>query len=294
MLNEPADHHFVPIFYLNAWCGNDGRLERYSRPYNNIVTDRCPPKSTGFERDLYSLKGTSPTRKQLVEKRFMHAVDTRAAKVFSALRKGQRELSVTERSDAARFIMSLRTRTPEALERLRRYGLPEIMATLEAHPEQHQAFTAAAGSTDLSEWLRSTMPELVENVGVLGLQKLVDNSNVGSRLVNMTWRMYGVQNANTDLLTSDRPCLVAPSTDGIRRLIALPVAPRLLLVISDNLAALDRTNTMTPNQLVKAVNRDIVAHASRYVYGTGKHHLLLVQKRLRRQAARTQERAFSK
>jgi hypothetical protein len=36
-MNEPINHHYVPVFYLSRWEGTDGCLCRFSRPYGHKV-----------------------------------------------------------------------------------------------------------------------------------------------------------------------------------------------------------------------------------------------------------------
>lgn len=56
-LNAPNKHHYLPVFYLNRWTGEDGRLFRYYRPYQDVVASPITPSNTGFEDGLYTLDG---------------------------------------------------------------------------------------------------------------------------------------------------------------------------------------------------------------------------------------------
>src|ERR1700730_3929286 len=55
LMSEPRDHHYVPVFYLSRWADADGTLSVYAREGGRIVVSRRNPRSTGFERELYSL-----------------------------------------------------------------------------------------------------------------------------------------------------------------------------------------------------------------------------------------------
>jgi hypothetical protein len=50
-MSHPRDHHFVPVFYLQQWANQDGKLIEYSRPYRNKIVAKAvgqkPPASGG-------------------------------------------------------------------------------------------------------------------------------------------------------------------------------------------------------------------------------------------------------
>jgi hypothetical protein len=79
-MNEPIDHHYVPVFYLSRWAGSDGCLCRFSRPYGNEAKPkRVVPKGTAFEPRLYETRGLPPEQAQTMEKDFMAKLDSDAA-----------------------------------------------------------------------------------------------------------------------------------------------------------------------------------------------------------------------
>ena len=85
-MNEPMDHHYLPIFYLSRWVGQDGRVCRFNRPYRSEVkAKRVAPKGTGFEPSLYEARGLPPERAQAMEKQFMAKLDNSAAEALHLL-----------------------------------------------------------------------------------------------------------------------------------------------------------------------------------------------------------------
>lgn len=54
-VQEPKKHHYLPEFYLSAWCGADGRLERYVNRNGSIKTRRFATGQVGYREDLYRL-----------------------------------------------------------------------------------------------------------------------------------------------------------------------------------------------------------------------------------------------
>jgi hypothetical protein len=70
-MNEPINHHYVPVFYLRKWCDADGKVIRYYRPYKDVVASAIAPEHTGYEPNLYSLSGHPPGKEQTIETDFL-------------------------------------------------------------------------------------------------------------------------------------------------------------------------------------------------------------------------------
>jgi len=80
----PLKHH-LPVFYLNRWIGEDGRLCQFSRAHNDVVPNRRYPSQTGFVERLYELPGFPPEKAQWVEERFMQPLNSLAAEALAVL-----------------------------------------------------------------------------------------------------------------------------------------------------------------------------------------------------------------
>ena len=68
-------HHYIPVFYLKRWIGEDGRLCVYGRPYDRVKANRKHPDATGYEPDLYAVRaqmpGPMPPRRRFFRPRTM-------------------------------------------------------------------------------------------------------------------------------------------------------------------------------------------------------------------------------
>ena len=115
-LNPPAKHHYIPVFYLRGWEGPDARIERFTRPYREIVVRRVPPTEIGWQKNLYASPETNEAKIQWLEQKFFTKLDNAAAVVLNKL-KGTilPDLNIEERSIWSTFMMSLLHRTPENL-----------------------------------------------------------------------------------------------------------------------------------------------------------------------------------
>jgi hypothetical protein len=124
MAKEAKDpkHHYIPVFYLQQWADDRGRMIEYSRQGKHKFVKARPtsPTGTGYVRGLNLVPGVPPDKAEFVEKEFMRLVDEWAARALFAFLSPDREPSIQERVGWARFIYSLILRTPEHIELIRR------------------------------------------------------------------------------------------------------------------------------------------------------------------------------
>ena len=107
-------HHYVPQFYSKQWCGDDGRLCEFSRPYRDVIPKRKYPSATGYQNELYSVPGAPEEIISYIEDRFLKISDQRANDALQYLLTDRLdELDADLRSGWARFIMSQLQRTPQ-------------------------------------------------------------------------------------------------------------------------------------------------------------------------------------
>ena len=70
-MNEPINHHYLPVFYLEQWCGDKGKVVRYYRPYRKVVAAPISPDYTGYEPYLNTLEGFPPDLRASIETHYM-------------------------------------------------------------------------------------------------------------------------------------------------------------------------------------------------------------------------------
>ncbi len=275
------DHHYVPIFFQQVWCDARGKLMVYSRKNGRVVASPLAPRSTGYEPNLYSLDNTLPECKHFIEEKFMTKIDTQAAAVVKKIREGSfKSLTSEDRSNFARFLLSLRARHPSAVELAKHRGREELLKHLARDPEEYAAVKGEAAATTLIEWTQQNIPQLIENFGLWNLPAVIVNDTVAERVWSMPWWLHDVRAANVDLLLSDRPCLIQGSAVAGECLIILPVTPTLLFFACNQNKVTDQISASEPTSLVKAGNKISVSSAATRVLGTGNQHLSLVEKYL--------------
>ncbi len=159
-MSIPKDHHFLPKFLLDAWCGADGKLSAYSKPRgDDVIVKRYAPSAVGKQQDLYSLELLPPGDAQVIESDFLQRVDDYAARAFQKVfAEGADRISPKERSDITLFLLSLRVRHPDAVKMMRTLGTSELIAELDRDPEEGTT-AGLAENKKLSEYVAEKYPK---------------------------------------------------------------------------------------------------------------------------------------
>jgi Protein of unknown function (DUF4238) len=89
-VNQPINHHYLPVFYLKQWCGADGKVARYYRPYRDVVASARIPENTGYEPNLNTLEGFPTELRASIETHYMGPViDTPAYDALALASRGR-------------------------------------------------------------------------------------------------------------------------------------------------------------------------------------------------------------
>ena len=285
-VTDDQDHHYVPQFLLRGWCNTDGKLTVYSRRHGHVVTSELKPRSTAFETNLYAYREVPLEKRNAIENEFMTPkIDTPAALIVEKILNGRfTQLTIDERSDFTRFVLSLRARHPDAIATAKASGGEALMAALARDPEEYLAVKSESAPASLTEWAHQRVPSLIPNFGISVVPALIVDNKTGERVFKMPWWTHDVRGANTDLLLSDRPCMLEGNALNGDCVIALPLSPTMLFFICNRPAQTQFLRSMAVTDLVKMVNKASVTYAADRVYGTGKHHLRLVERYLQSRA----------
>jgi hypothetical protein len=209
-MTRPRDNHYVPQFLLSRWCDHRGKLTAYARHQGRVVTSELSPRGTAFEPELYSYEGVGAENRHALETNFMTPhIDTPAASIVQKIvNGGLPTLTTDERSDFTRFVLSLRARHPDAVAMARSEGRRNLIASLARDPEEYIAARSPSSPSALLEWTEQHAPGLIVNFGMTVLTGVITDDKTGERIFRMPWWTYDVRDARTDLLISDRPCLL--------------------------------------------------------------------------------------
>lgn len=265
-MSVPRDHHHLPQFMLKGWCNPiTGKVTIYTRRDVRVVVSERIPKYTGYERDLYTYRDVPTEKRTAIETDFMTPkIDTPASIILQKMTdRGSLELTDDEKETFARFILSLRLRHPDAIAKIREQG-----------HEQLRAEAIREGSSQPID------PALIHNFGLFIVPHAIADPKIVDRICTMPWWVVDVRHANTDLIISDRPCLLEGNAMEGNCLLVLPLNPITLLVISNDPTKVEKLYSINISDLVSQINFASVYYASERVYTTGRQHAPLIEKLL--------------
>jgi len=292
-VNQPIDHHYLPVFYLKQWCGGGGKVVRYYRPYRDVVASKVIPKNTAYEPNLNTLDGFPIELRASIETHYMGPViDAPASDALAQLLAGGlRTMSDAKKRVWARFLMSLPLRNPETLAAVNADMHQQLIAQLCAKPEIQEAYRASSNMRDIAAWIEDQYPAMLERAGTLQLSLFIEE--LSKPFHAMQWSTFDLGGAATSLLTSDRPLFELHGFGDPRYVVALPLSPRWLFVAASARESIQALTRQTADSIVAMINEKLVAQAAVQVYGNTKAHLATVEEHLRprREAGDRQGRA---
>jgi hypothetical protein len=280
--NPPGDHHFWPVFYLSRWQRGDGPLVEFARRGNGKIEGRdCYPKGTGYRPRLYSNQHQPDLAKAAeLETGFMQVLDRRASAVLELMENGAEfEWTPEQRTDWSRLIMSLLQRVPEEVEIYKNLYAEFFNKVNSREEERYKAIRWDGLPETLAEFLEQ-QKIISESASLNLLAKLMDHPGLGQVVNNMVWTTFRTKDARYELLTSDRPVLTSITLGQPEAYIVLPVGPRCVFAATKDEETMARLRNKSQDQLVHAINSQVVAHAVKFAYGSNYSQLRFVQNRL--------------
>lgn len=229
-MSIPEDHHFLPQFLLAPWCGDDGMLTAFSKPYQDkVVARRYAPSAVAKKPNLYTYDGLPDGKAQVVETAFFQKVDDEGARAFqAAFMNGPDIITKEQRLQLTVFVMSLRVRHPDAIEMMRKQGTEGLIAELDRDPEE----AVAAGlppDQKLSDLVATKVPALIENFGLSLLPQIATNPEYMNWIGRMGWVDVRFPVIAPELVIGDRALLLEGKALGDCCMV-LPVGPRACAV----------------------------------------------------------------
>ncbi|SIN59573.1 Protein of unknown function [Parasphingorhabdus marina DSM 22363] len=242
--------HFIPEFLLKNWCGDDGRLERYTSPIDGkIVSRRVFPSATGFQKDIYTLDDVATEHRHHIELEFFQKVDSLAAKTFyKILNREIESMSDDDIVNWARFVYSLMHRVPQSIE----------------------MWKEKWRSTQLSDGSFLNDSEAVE-MAKQNLPFFIESERTVLFIAQMDWHVVRTDSCRFQLLVSEQPIVM---TNGLMREdghIALPISPtEIFLAIRTDSNFMTKLKRQKLEEVVRNLNRQVVERASHFVAASDK------------------------
>ena len=285
-------HHYVPEFLLKPWADGtpDGKVEVFRLDLASLPSKRHTPKHTGFDENLYSLSKpiVAGMEQHAVETNFLRHVDNLAALVRRKLdEQGLKSLSMTERVDWVRFLMSLRVRQPDVVDLLKRESECQMRTSLAAAPEEYEAVASDGSPPTLTEWTDQRFPGLIENIGLSFFHGIVDNPEIGNKILHMKWWLWDFCDVDHGLILADHPCIFTTGIDHPNLIVALPISPSKAFIATQNQSqhVADVLRQINPKVLLARLNESSVGQAKIRIYSRGRSPERFIRNRLAKRAA---------
>jgi hypothetical protein len=258
---------YVPQFLLKQWA-TEGRFVRYhfeAGAAKVIENPTATVVSSCQIRDLNSYFGLSGSSRDFPETAFFGPrVDTPAAGVLQVMSEaGMGALTLQQRTDWARLIVSFAVRTPEALRQMGPEETRKAFALVEAR---------AKGPPDaerkVSALIQREMRKLERN---FPLNVAMDLSTDPAKLGAVNGMLWWIRRwPRPMILIGDRPLLTSPRArypcgiplDERSCLIALPIAPNAVFFASASAKTKDKMRKMTPSKIARIVNEETILRST--------------------------------
>ena len=264
-------HHYIPQFLLRPWANstNDRRIEVFRLDLAHLPSSRHTPKYTGYQDNLYALtrEEVAGMEQHAVEKSFLAQVDNFAADVRDKLiDEGFETLSLNERKDWVIFLMSLRLRQPNIIDMLRQDAEEQLRANLAEQPNEYEELAGVNDPSTLEEWTEREYPGLIENFGLSIFAGLVNNRNIGNKILNMKWWLWDFSDTEHDLLIADHPCIFTSGIDESNLVVVLPITPKKAFMATQSEAVAGLMREQHSRELVTRINESSISQTNTRIY----------------------------
>jgi len=266
--NPPKRHHYLPEFHLRQWCGETGKLQRYTAVCNNAVkTKRVFPSQIGFEQNLYAMPGESVDdwNAQKLETHFFGPLDNKAAQCLAMLLNQDPAIKLTgNRSIWSTYILSLFHRTPQHLGALHRQMKKIYEEQTGQYQDEYEKFRGPNDPETFEEWELKQDALIDEKRTLSLLPGLIANSRLGDFTMKMRWTVKNVENVKLELLLSDNPVIFSPLKKPMGHIV-MPLSPTKLFIASNDQDFHNYVSNINPIRLVKDANKLVVQNATQFV-----------------------------
>ncbi len=278
MKNEARKHHFVPKLLLRPWLKQDASSQNVlCGHYWDEKRGQMSKKEKGLDAFCYQLDlltlGYSRRGRDAIESIFFGAVDTKGAIAREILLKsGPQSLTGDQRCDFARLLLSLDMRRPAIVKKLREDGAQTYKTGLDNAPEILSAMTDAGIGEMPSFYYEQYTGASLEDVAVTAIQRIVDNPEVGGRLINAHWYVKHLGEYDGSLVLADRPLIRIRGYDHPGAAWVLPLTPKAAFIAVNHPENLKRMQRVTPQRFAKQTNYSSANQAERFVFSVNDFH----------------------
>lgn len=280
-MSDPVDHHYLAVFYLNRWAGEDGKVCRFSRPHGDkVVSKHVSARGTGYEEHLYSMRASDGPPIADMERDFMSRLDSEAARALDLLEQDLPESKWEQRLRSAwsRFLWAQSIRTPSEIAQLKLSVKEAWSAATPGLQEAYETERPEGAPESVDDWLATLDPHTEDRFALTIARQSMDHSGIGQIINNMRWKVLDFEGCGIPLLTSDRPVWMTTTLVEPDAFILMPIAPTRLFVATRETETMLRIAAQNRRQQAKNMNKTTVQHAVKFVFGVDDKMKVFVQK----------------
>lgn len=208
-----------------------------------------------------------------IEKIFFGNIDGLGANARDQLpRHGQVNISSDRRIDWARVLLSLEARRPAVVERLKEEGAEYLRDQLDKDAEIQEALKNEGYTESASVVAAAEMGINFTDRALMAIQDLVDNPNIGGRLINAIWFVRRLPfHCRKRFVISDQPLIRFHAFDSAGAVWLVPISPRAVFIGAAHENNLNRLLRLRHEHFCNILNNLSVRQADAFVFSTSQH-----------------------
>jgi len=236
----------------------------------------------GWISRLYAREEVSEESAHRFETLFLSPVDSQAAEAMRVMLDPAAAMAFTgtQKIMWARYMNSLLARMPEDIAKLKAHAPTEWVGSIRGLREKYLAHREATDPPTLDDYLAAPTGTFMSDVPFIVAEVILGHERLQQVMANMHWAVLMTDEADHELLTSDRPLVHTQSLNARDSHLMLPIGPRRLFAAAHEREFINYLQSWGINALVKRVNEYVVGSADRYVFGTDDRQLRFVQNRM--------------
>ena len=215
-----------------------------------------------------------------VERDLLSGIDNAAAVILTLLEKGMAvtQLSERDRTSWSQFVVAQQLRSPEDIVQLKSMIKEEWVRTEEKLQPNYELYRGLNDPPHVSDFIQKQDPHHLELFSQSIAFNLLSHAGIVDLVKNMRWQTISFSKSSSDLLTCDRPVWATSTLMKPDDFLWMPIGPKTLFVAALTEFPIMQIRKKNPNQLAKTINKFIVEHAVKFVFGWGTNHSPLVEK----------------
>lgn len=278
-------NHYLPRFLIAKWAREDGKVWAWSyRPDGSVFRHPTSPNNLGLEGQLWTLAEPppddplTPVDRYIIEEKFFSEIDDYGNKILLKLSGRDPRLTFKEWKKWIVFLRSLRWRLPQYMHS----GPENLFPVLEEIARDIDLRDGVAGgdmtATRALANVRETFPHWISNAAKVRMTYEIMHSAEIAHLRRMKWIVRDVSDASTTLLLTDWSMTTGTNDRRDDYFIALPLGPTKIFFSAFDPLMLRAFQASPVNEVVRDLNRNMIAKARKFVVGDCDEAFLLEHK----------------